>query len=58
MLLAQSFGEYGGGGLLARFATLVESAAQWIQLSFRENRSVWIAAAVCVAIVLWLFRRR
>jgi hypothetical protein len=58
VLLAQSFGEYGGGGLLAHLATLVESAAQWVQLSLRENRSVWIAAVVCVAIVLWLFRRR
>jgi hypothetical protein len=29
-----------------------------VQLSLRENRSVWIAAVVCVAIVLWLFRRR
>jgi hypothetical protein len=58
MLIAQSFGEYGGGGLLARAATLVESAIQWVELSFRENRSLWIAAAVCMAIVLWLFRRR
>jgi hypothetical protein len=57
-MLAQSFGEYGGGGVLAHIATLVESAVQWVQLSFRENRSAWIAVAVCVAIVLWLFRRR
>jgi hypothetical protein len=59
MLLAQSFGEYGGSsGVGARLIRAFESAAQWIELSLREDRSAWIAGVVCVVIVLWLFRRR
>jgi hypothetical protein len=59
MLLAQSFGEYGGSsGVGARLIRAFESAAQWIELSLREDRSAWIAGVVCVVIALWLFRRR
>lgn len=57
-IFAQSLGEYGGSsGLLGQFARAFESAAQWVQLSFSEDRPVWIGAGVCLVLVLWLFRR-
>ena len=58
MIFAQSLGEYGGSsGLVAQFARAFESSTQWVQLSFREDRPVWIGAGVCLVFVLWLFRR-
>lgn len=58
MIFAQSIGEYGGSsGLLAQFASAFQSGSQWVQLSFAEDRPLWIAAAVGVVLVLWLFRR-
>ena len=58
MILAQSLGEYGGSsGVLAQFARAVQSGAQWVQLSFAEDRPLWIAAGVGVVLGLWLFRR-
>jgi hypothetical protein len=59
MFFAQSFGEYGGSsGVGARMVRALESAAQWVELSLREDRPAWIAAIVFVVFVLWLFRRR
>ncbi len=59
MLIAQSLGEYGGGGgIAAGIATTVQNGANWIQLSLREDRNLWIAAVVCVVVGMWLFRRR
>jgi hypothetical protein len=56
---AQSIGEYGGAsGVLAQVVRTLESAAQWVELSFREDRPIWIAAGVCLVIGLWVFRRR
>ncbi|HVH25506.1 MAG TPA: hypothetical protein VM818_02060 [Vicinamibacterales bacterium] len=58
MLLAQSLGEYGAASdLVSRFARLFDSGAQWIGSSLTEDRPFWIAAAVCLLIGLWLFRR-
>jgi hypothetical protein len=58
-VLAQSLGEYGAaGGLLDRFAATVSSGTQWMQTSFQQSPTVWIAAAVCLVIVVWLFRGR
>jgi hypothetical protein len=58
MLLAQSLGEYGGASdLVSRFARLVDSGAQWIGSSLREDQSFWVGAAVCLMVGLWLFRR-
>ena len=59
MLLAQSLGEYGGAGsIITQVASSVESGAQWVQLSLRDNPGAWIGAAVCIVVVVWLFRRR
>lgn len=59
VILAQSLGEYGGSsGLLARAIHALEAGMNWVQLSLREDRPVWIGAAVCVVLGLWLFRRR
>jgi len=58
MIFAQSLGEYGGSsGVLAQFVRAIQSSTQWIELSFTEDRPLWIGAGVCVLIVLWLFRR-
>ena len=58
MIFAQSLGEYGGSsGLMAQLIRTVESGTQWVQLSLREDRPVWIGAAVCLVFVLWLSRR-
>jgi hypothetical protein len=59
MLFAQSLGEYGGfGSIIARLTTAFDAAAQWLQLSLREDRGVWIAVAVTIVVGAWLFRRR
>jgi hypothetical protein len=58
MILAQALGEYGAASdLVARFARVFDSGAQWVGLSLREDRPFWIAAAVFVVVVAWLFRR-
>ena len=58
MVFAQSLGEYGGSsGVIAQFVRAIESGSQWVQLSFNEDRSVWIAVGVCLVIGLWLFRK-
>jgi hypothetical protein len=58
MIFAQSLGEYGvAGGVLGQFASGVESGAQWIEMSLREDRVIWIAAALCLVLGLWLTRR-
>jgi type II secretory pathway component PulM len=44
--------------MVARVAMSFESAAQWVQMSVREEPAVWIGGAVCLAIVVWLVRRR
>jgi hypothetical protein len=62
MLLGlQSLGEYAGasgGGLGAELASSVQNTARWVQMSLREDRSLWIAAAVCLVLSTWVFRRR
>lgn len=58
MLIAQSLGEYGAGSVIAQLATNAESGAAWLQRSFQEDRTVWIAAAVCLVLGMWIFRRR
>jgi hypothetical protein len=59
MLLAQSFGEYGGSsGVGAQVVKTIESAVRWVELSLRHDRPAWIAGVVCLLFVLWLFRRR
>jgi hypothetical protein len=58
MLFAQSLGEYNAGGMVARVATSFESMAQWVQMSLRDEPAMWIGGAVCLAIVVWLVRRR
>lgn len=58
MIFAQSLGEYGvAGGVIGEFARGVESGAQWIELSLRDDRAIWIIAAVCLVLGLWLTRR-
>lgn len=58
LIFAQSLGEYGGSsGVLAQFARAFQSSAQWVQLSFSEDRPIWIGAGVCLVLALWLFRR-
>lgn len=58
LLVAQALGEYagGGGGVAAELGGLVQTAGQWLQLSLREQKVWWIAAALLFA--LWAFRRR
>jgi hypothetical protein len=58
MIFAQSLGEYGAASMIARVATTFESAAQWVQLSVRDEPAMWIGGTVCLAIVVWLARRR
>jgi hypothetical protein len=59
MLIAQSLGEYGGGGGIASgLATSVQNGMNWIQLSLREDRNLWLAAVVCVVLGMLFFRRR
>jgi hypothetical protein len=58
MIFAQSLGEYAvTSGVIAQLARGVESGAQWIQLSWREDRFIWIAAGLCLVLGLWLTRR-
>ena len=58
MIFAQSLGEYGvAGGVIGEVARGVESGAQWIELSLREDPAIWIIAAVCLVLGLWLTRR-
>lgn len=57
MIIAQSFGEYGGGNLLGQVASSVESGVQWVQLSVRANPDLWIGAAIALVLLAWLFRR-
>ena len=58
MLVAQSLGEYGAGSVIAQLGTNLESSVAWLQRSVQEDRPVWIAAAVCLVLGLWIFRRR
>lgn len=59
MIFAQSLGEYGGSsGVLAQLFGVFESGTQWVELSLREDRTIWIAAGICLVLGLWLFRRR
>jgi hypothetical protein len=60
MLIAQSLGEYGGagGGIAAGLASTVTNGINWVELSLREDRNLWIAAVVCVLLGMWLFKRR
>jgi len=60
MLIAQSLGEYGGGGggIASGVATSVQNGARWLELSLREDRTLWITAVVCVALFLFVTRRR
>jgi hypothetical protein len=60
MLIAQSLGEYGGGGggIASGLATSVQNGARWLELSLREDRTLWITAVVCVALFLFVTRRR
>ena len=58
MLVAQSLGEYGAASVLSQLAANAESGAEWLQRSLQEDRTVWIVAAVCLVICMWLFRRR
>ena len=60
MLSAQSLGEYGGGGggIASGLATSVQNGARWLELSLREDRNLWIAAVVCVVLLLVVTRRR
>ena len=57
MLFAQSLGEYGAGGIVAHVAATFQSAAQWIQMSLREEPGMWIGGAVCLGLLMWLARR-
>jgi hypothetical protein len=58
MIFAQSLGEYGViSGVIAQFVRAVESGTQWIQLSLREDRAIWIAAGICLVLGLWLTRK-
>jgi hypothetical protein len=60
MLIAQSLGEYGGagGGIASGLASSIQNGARWLELSFREDRTYWIAAVVCVVLFLVMTRRR
>jgi hypothetical protein len=60
MLIAQSLGEYGGGGggIASGLATSVQNGARWLELSLREDRNWWIAAVVGVVLLLVMTRRR
>ena len=61
MLIAQALGEYAGGsggGLGATLATSFEKGMTWLQLSWRDDRSLWVGAIVCVLLGMWFFRRR
>jgi hypothetical protein len=60
MLIAQSLGEYGGGGggIASGLATSVQNGARWLELSLREDHTLWVAAVVCVALFLVVTRRR
>ena len=58
MIFAQSLGEYGGSsGVLTQFVRVFDSATQWVELSLREDRAIWIGAGVCLVFGLWLSRR-
>jgi hypothetical protein len=60
VLFAQSLGEYagGGGGIASGLASSAQNGARWLQLTLREDRSLWIGAALCLVMVLWFSRRR
>ena len=58
MIFAQSLGEYGGSsGVLAQLVSVFESGTQWVEFSLREDRTIWIAAGICLVLGLWLSRR-
>jgi hypothetical protein len=58
-LFAQSLGEYGAaGGLFGGLANAISGASNWVQLSLREDRSMWIAGAGCALVLYWFFNRR
>ncbi len=42
---------------MAQLVRAVESGTQWVQLSLREDRTVWIGVGICFVLGLWLFRR-
>ena len=58
MLIAQGLGEYAGGsgGVAAELGALVQTTVWWVQMSLREHRGIWIAAAVCFG--WWALKRR
>jgi hypothetical protein len=59
MLLAQSLGEYGAlGSMVARLVAGLDSTAQWVQTSVREERTAWIVAGCVLVALWWAFRRR
>lgn len=58
MLLAQSIGEYGGGGVLGTLVTKLQSAASWIQTSLIYDRQEWIVAAIVMVVFFVLVKRR
>ena len=60
LVIAQSLGEYAGGsgGLFSELGASVQAGANWLQLSLREDRNLWITGVVCLGLVLWFFRRR
>ena len=57
MLIAQALGEYAGasgGGLGATLATSFEKGMTWLQLSWRDYRSLWVGAIVSMFLG-WVF---
>ena len=58
MIFAQSLARTGvAGAVIGQFARAVESGAQWIELSLKNDRAIWVAAALCLVLGLWLTRR-
>jgi hypothetical protein len=51
----QNLGEYGG---LSGVGAGLQSAADWLGNSLDQDRGVWIGAAVVIAILLFVFRKR
>ena len=51
----QNLGEYGA---LSGLSGGLQSAANWVETSFDQDRGVWLGAAVLIVILLFVFRRR
>jgi hypothetical protein len=51
----QNLGEYGA---LSGISGTLQSAANWVESSLDQDRSVWIGAAVVIVILLFVFRKR